>query len=234
MKTFIFIYVLKDPRTGAPRYVGKSNDPHERLERHLQDSKRGRKDYKSCWIRSLLTLGDSPQLEILDTVDEIHWRQWEVAWIEFFISEGFKLVNGTPGGDGMSAGKFSPNWGRKWTPEMRVKIVDSLTGRKQSQETISKRIAKTTGKKRSAEARENISQSLKGKPLSPTHREAIRAALAGRRVSPDVAEKRKEAIRIRKAAWSLLSPEEQRLNKQARKELRAKKRDEYARANGIK
>lgn len=34
-----FIYSLKDPRTNEIKYVGKSNNPKNRLNRHIRESK---------------------------------------------------------------------------------------------------------------------------------------------------------------------------------------------------
>lgn len=48
-----FIYTLKDPITDEIRYVGKSDDPKNRLVEHLKKSKYN-KTHKNNWIISLL------------------------------------------------------------------------------------------------------------------------------------------------------------------------------------
>lgn len=42
-------------------------------------------------------------------------------------------------------GKNNPNYGKKWTPEMKEKLSQKRLGHKQSKETIGKRVAKNKG-----------------------------------------------------------------------------------------
>jgi len=99
----VFIYALKEPDTGEIRYIGKSDNPERRLKSHLSSAKKAQ-SHRAYWIRSLQSLGKVPLLEILDEVLYEHWQAWEAAYIEFFRESGCKLVNGTPGGDGVGSG----------------------------------------------------------------------------------------------------------------------------------
>jgi len=121
----VFIYALKEPDTGEIRYIGKAEDVNKRYANHFADRET---NHRTNWIKSLVARGLKPDLEILDEVPEEYWRQWEVAWIEYFRESGAKLVNGTAGGDGV------------WDPsgETSRKISRALTGNSPSQETREK------------------------------------------------------------------------------------------------
>ena len=102
MKT-TFIYCLIDPRDNQIRYIGKSNNPEQRLKNHCNPA-RYRPTYKFNWIRKLKQLKLKPILKILEEVDIEIWKQKEKYWIEFYKNEECNLVNYTDGGDGLSFG----------------------------------------------------------------------------------------------------------------------------------
>lgn len=131
MSKTTFIYFLRDPVNPMKGYVGKTDVPQTRLSLHLKDALNKNPTRKRGWIKGLVTRGLTPTLEIVDEVPFEHWPQLEVAYIEFFLEQGFDLKNGTPGGE---------------DPPL-------LTGRKQSPEEIAKRAAKITGIKRTPEQR---------------------------------------------------------------------------------
>lgn len=125
-----FIYALLDPLTLEIRYVGKSNDPHERLRGHLIDSKCDRENNrKANWIRSLLRRGLKPKMEIIDEVSVLEWEPAEAAYIIFYKKEGCDLLNGTPGGDGVEGGK-------PLSSEHRAKLVVSQRRRREAEVPI--------------------------------------------------------------------------------------------------
>ena len=64
---FIHIYILKDPINNEIRYVGKSDNPKERLIEHIRKSKYT-KTYKNNWIQNLLRDEKKPILEIIETI----------------------------------------------------------------------------------------------------------------------------------------------------------------------
>jgi hypothetical protein len=92
-----FIYALQDPNTNEIRYVGKSNEPSRRLSEHLLENTN---TYKVNWIKSLGEV--HPNLITLDEVPMSEWGFWESYYIDLFRSWGFRLVNLTNGGDGVS------------------------------------------------------------------------------------------------------------------------------------
>lgn len=117
-----FIYALNDPNTGLTRYIGKADDPQQRLSVHLASKEQ---NHRTNWIKSLLKNGQQPVLEILDAVPKEFWPQWEVAWIANFRELGYPLVNGTVGGEG----SLGP------TPETIAKRVKARKGFKHSKES---------------------------------------------------------------------------------------------------
>jgi hypothetical protein len=98
-----FIYCLVDPRDNQVRYIGKSNNPKQRLKNHCNPA-RYRPTYKFNWINLLRKLNLKPELFIVDEVDIDEWKFWEQYWIEQFTSWGFNLVNYCKGGEGLSFG----------------------------------------------------------------------------------------------------------------------------------
>ena len=114
-----FIYCLIDPRDNQIRYIGKSNNPKQRLKNHCNPA-RYRPTHKFNWIRKLRQLELKPILKILEEVDIEIWKQKEKYWIDFYKSEGCNIVNYTDGGDGLSFGnQTSFKKGRKpWNKDI--------------------------------------------------------------------------------------------------------------------
>lgn len=149
-----FIYVLKEPDTGAIRYVGKSCDPKRRFRMHLTVTA---PCHKTNWITSLRLRGLQPVLEVIDEVPSRYWQQWEIAYIEFFRETGEDLTNTTVGGES----------------------GPSPLGRVQSVATRLKIAAANTGRKHTKEHRENNAAAQRGKELSTEHGAKISASLIG-------------------------------------------------------
>lgn len=143
MKT-VFIYTLREPDTGEIRYVGKTEKPKQRLQAHLRRAG-NEKSHRACWLNSLISRGLKPVMEVEDEAAEECWQQLEVAYIEFFLSQGCDLVNGTPGGDAPPVNKGVPKTARHRSNISAAKI----------------------GVKCSKEHCENISRSHKGLKLGP-------------------------------------------------------------------
>lgn len=141
MKT-AFIYFLKDPENPMKGYVGKTNYPRTRLSEHLRDARKKSPTRKRGWITSLKNQGLKPALEVVDEVPFEHWQQLEVAYIEFFLEQGYELTNSTPGGEG---GQPSEETKRKMSLS-RLGNLNSL-GRKLSEETKRKMSLARLGKK---------------------------------------------------------------------------------------
>lgn len=102
-----FIYGLVDPRTGYVRYVGKSYKPSARLSEHLRKSQIKGRSPKNCWLRELLSVGEKPQLVLLEKTRTSEWKNAERRLIAYFrnIPDYPPLTNVTSGGDGIDAGR---------------------------------------------------------------------------------------------------------------------------------
>jgi hypothetical protein len=94
------IYGLLDLE-GRVRYVGKTREPlGRRVTGHLQDARRGRRSRACDWLRALAAGGARPGVVLLEVVDEEHWRDAEVAWIQYGRWCGWPLLNQSDGGPG--------------------------------------------------------------------------------------------------------------------------------------
>lgn len=153
--SIVFIYALKEPDTGEIRYVGKTDNLQRRLSRHLTESRLRATHHRACWIRSLLSKGKAPIMEKIDEASETEWPMIEAAYIQFYLEEGCRLVNGTFGGGS----------GSELTVDARAKISAYNRQRVFSQETRDRIAAKAKGRKHSAEAKAKMSLSRRGKQL---------------------------------------------------------------------
>jgi len=94
------VYALVDPRDKKVRYIGISINPYTRLLHHLNEIE----NVKRAWLTELKQLGLSPDLEILETIENIQDADIialdrEKHWIDNFLRSGSPLVNiaGVPG-----------------------------------------------------------------------------------------------------------------------------------------
>lgn len=87
----MYIYTLSHPLTKEIRYVGKTKHIKRRLSDHCTSNKYNCK--KGKWIKSLISDGLRPLIEILDEVDEDIVNIIEAYWIAQFEHWGFNLVN---------------------------------------------------------------------------------------------------------------------------------------------
>lgn len=130
-----YIYILKDPETGEPRYVGSTVTPKNRRQQH--SSRQREKSYKSKWINSLLKFNVKPVFEVIDLVHYKKWRQAEKHYIKEYKKIGARLTNYDEGGIGASAANVPK--GRLHLLKMEL----SMYYRQQTKKNIeeSKRIA---------------------------------------------------------------------------------------------
>ena len=127
-----YIYILIDPRDDNVRYVGKSDNPSIRFNRHIRDRAH---THKTNWIKQLSELGLLPKIKIIDEVPIENWQHWERYYISYYRNIGCKLVDITEGG----LGCVNTFWkGKKRSDETCLKIKNSLKGRKLSEETKEK------------------------------------------------------------------------------------------------
>lgn len=162
MKT-TFIYILIDPTNNHVRYVGKTNNPIQRHKGHIKERHSIHNTYKVNWIKSLDKKGLFPILETIDEVPLIEWEFWEMHYISLYKSFGFKLTNGTFGGDGGPSGSFhylygkygkdSPVYGRTHTEETKLSMSVNQKGENNS----------FYNKKHNLKSLEKISKAAEGK-----------------------------------------------------------------------
>ena len=206
------VYVLKDPRDGAVRYVGLSYRPEYRLKEHLYTAKHGRY-HVHRWIGCLLKEGVSPVMEIVeDKIEDGKHGEVERSWIQHFKSEGCKLTNLTDGGEGVKGLARTPEMidrmrksltGRHLSPEHRAKLSRIRKGRKVTEETRRRMSIGLSGLKRKPETLAKMSAANLGKKLSPECRAKISAALMGRFVSAETRLKKSLSTKGRKGKpWS--------------------------------
>jgi len=155
-----FIYGLVDPVSGFIRYIGKSDNPEHRLKSHI-DNRNYSNTHKNNWIKSLISKGVRPTMEIIDEVPYENWIAREIETITLFKSAGANLVNGTLGGEGVTQ-----------TPEIRKKISESNKGRKGS--------CGNKGKTQSIEARAKMRLAKLGRKHTPEHIEKCAALKRGK------------------------------------------------------
>jgi len=143
-----FIYGLECPLTKEIKYVGKSNNPKNRIKQHLYEFRTNRKvnQYKDKL---------KPLLVILDEVPIDEWGYWESWWLEVCRGWGFGMVNLLQGGDGCS--KHHPETIEKISKSQSGKN-NAMHGKKHSDETKKKFLLR----KLTEEQKKKISQSRKG------------------------------------------------------------------------
>lgn len=186
------VYVLKNPRTNAVRYVGfTSQKLSRRLLDHVSDATRSGnhcRTHKDNWLLSLLSIGLCPVIEVLEAGSGDGWKEAERRWIAHYRSMGARLVNGTDGGDGVIG---------YWTPEMRrdhAKKREAAMTPEQRSERSKKAASRHTPEERSEIARKRQAA------LTPEQRDQI-AKKAAARMTPEQRKKLMEGYRS-------LSPEQ--------------------------
>lgn len=90
------IYGIAD-QEGRIMYIGKANDPQERMKQHIRDCKR-RKAPLYGWINKCLERGERPQMIVLASATSDDWQSLETQMIAQYRSEGH-MLNLANGGD---------------------------------------------------------------------------------------------------------------------------------------
>lgn len=93
------IYALIDPTNTQLKYVGQTKrSAKERLRQHICEA-RSHRSHTYChkWIRKLLSQGSYPEIEVLETTNELDPA--EVFWIQYWKFLGARLTNLTGGGE---------------------------------------------------------------------------------------------------------------------------------------
>ena len=179
-----YVYVLVDPRTSLPFYVGKGKD--DRCNFHTIEAKyyTKRKSPKLNKIRKLTKLGLSPIVcKVEENVSDKQAIEFEMFLIAEMRSFGIQLTNMTDGGDGAL--------GYKHTEEHKKYISSIHKGRVFSEDTKQK-----MRKPKSEEGRKNIAKAKKLSSYRPTEETKLKTSLAlkGREISKEHREKIKVAL----------------------------------------
>lgn len=97
------IYILINPLTKDPFYVGCTRDAASRFNGHLYSSSE-KTITPTPKDKYILSMGLDPVMQIIETItsnesDVSHYHHSKTAaereayWIEFFIAEGYRLTN---------------------------------------------------------------------------------------------------------------------------------------------
>lgn len=180
------VYVLEDPRKSIPkerdRYVGRTmKRTRARLLEHMAEARAGRLNHRLNWIRSLVKAGVEPTLRVLEELPSDELSEAEIKWIAKFRKEGYKLTNGTDGGEGISGWKHSE--------ETKRKMSEKQKGRPVSQVTRLRRRQSMLGVKHSDEAKERHSRATRGKNNPMYGRTGELSSMYGKPRSQEIKEK---------------------------------------------
>lgn len=141
MRETTFIYALVEADTREPRYVGKANEPQVRFARHLREAKKGVDLPCLRWLRKRIAQARLPELVKLMEVPITEWEFWERQTIAHFRVVFPRLLNVAAGGDGPPAGhgEKNPMFGKKHSPETKLKMRAAQVGKKQTPTAIAAR-----------------------------------------------------------------------------------------------
>jgi hypothetical protein len=98
------IYALCDPRDNQIRYVGKSSSGLSRPKKHWTHTQT-RNSFDPChnWVRSVMSHGSLPQIEILEEFSNAgELDEAERFWIGYLRFIGCRLTNMSDGGEGQT------------------------------------------------------------------------------------------------------------------------------------
>lgn len=182
-----YIYSLNCPIYNIPMYIGQTNNPKNRIYKHIYNAKKeGRKQKVYAWIRSLINKGFYPTIEILEECDSNDVDFWEQHYISLYKSWGFTLKNIALGGQSR----------RIVSLETRNKLRQANLGKKHSAETIEKRRVSVTKAWKSEELRDIQRQrTIKLNKLGITGNKGKVSAKKGKPFSGD---KKKLSISLKK------------------------------------
>lgn len=207
MKTAI--YSLRD-ELGVTRYIGKTiRTLRERRMSHLREARQGETSGKSEWIRSMMSRGFEPRIDLVEMADGDGDTE-ERKWIASTRALGMNLVNYTDGGSRhpslcvaafkgknlseehkrkLSISHIGLAVGRKASAETRRKMSESMKG-KMTEERRLQLIESNKTRVWTPEQRAKIAERNKGRKMSEWHKqriiEGVKKALTGRPVSPEM------------------------------------------------
>lgn len=202
------IYGLYDSRFPEDcRYIGKTiRTLNTRLRDHHTEAKGKAKHHRATWIRSVLDAGAT--LIIKDFEHYFYFDREELKrvgsgpekkWIASGREQGYDLVNGTDGGEGVV--------GYTYTDEARAKMSAAKKGKPLSSEHCAKLSAALIGNqyalgmRHTPETKAKMSEQRKGNQhrLGIPHTEETKAKLRGRKASDETRAKQSASQKARYA-----------------------------------
>lgn len=169
-----YIYSLIDPIDNSIRYIGWTSNVENRYKQHLKEARRGSKNHRCNWIRSLFSKNVLPTISVIEEIPYSKRQEREVYWISYYGREN--LVNSTDGGEGQKgavvsdsvkryfselfSGEGNPFFGKTHTNETKLKLRNRIV----SDDTKEKIRKWHEGKKLSEDHKNKISESLKSNP----------------------------------------------------------------------
>lgn len=184
------IYTLSCPDTGCVKYVGKTiKSLNDRLSEHISECRKKIYNKRTNWIRSLVSIGKTPKIELLDQVSE-NWVLCEMYWISQFKTWGFELKNMTDGGEGVT--------GRVSSFETRLKMSKAQKGIKRNPKHIQAALLGRLHKGgfvSHPETKIKQSLALKGIPKTKEHSLKVSIANKGKKMSDEF--KKNQSMRMK-------------------------------------
>jgi hypothetical protein len=198
----VAIYGLYDPRDGEIRYIGKTKNPHQRLNRHWAEKKRRLR--RVAWVRSVLAAGVKPQMVILAWVEPEDWSKAERYFIELLTTQGFRLTNLARGGHGSNGWRMSDAQREKVSLRRRGSKLPAFSPQRLEQHRLqSLRMWETRPRTVSAATKQKMSDSRKGIKLPP---EWVAASAEGHRGTKRTEETRQRMSEAQLRRWELTGP----------------------------
>lgn len=138
------IYLLRDPRDQAVRYVGATRKKlSTRLRHHIASASTALEYNKApryAWLRELIAESLRPDIEELEVVDENDKATAEQRWIDHYHQLGCDLLNRKPGGGGPSTSVTR----RPWTADQRKRASEETARRYREDPALRKRVSEGT------------------------------------------------------------------------------------------
>lgn len=91
-----YIYILIDPRTNQPFYVGRTVNPFTRLSGHIEHGRKYKvidDGTKRSVIRSILNDGLEPIMRVIEVTTLAYQCEREFTWWQGFIERGYSISN---------------------------------------------------------------------------------------------------------------------------------------------
>ena len=121
-----YIYGLYSSNNKEIRYIGKSNNPKDRLRKHIYEcfkNNNENKTHKCCWIRNSINKGKKVDFIILDECDFELWPEYECKYMALYDN----LTNTSKGGIGGSPITYNMTYNEllKWKNENLPSYIDT-------------------------------------------------------------------------------------------------------------